>query len=58
MKDLLQGATDTEKNASGRTRGVKVDAWKQDRELDQSFQDTGLANATQDVEIGKAVGNK
>ena len=45
VDDLLNSATSEEKGASGRTRGVKNDAWKQDKELDQTFEDTGLAEA-------------
>lgn len=58
VNDLLNSATDAEKSASGRTRGANVDAWKQDRELDQAFKERGLADAVQDVEIGRAVGNE
>lgn len=44
-------------SGSGRTRGIQNDVWKQDKELDQSFRDSGLAEAAQDVEIDRAVGN-
>lgn len=59
VDDLLSDITEEEKNmsGSGRTRGIQNDVWKQDKELDQSFRDSGLAEAEQDVEIGRAVGN-
>ncbi|KAJ3533354.1 hypothetical protein NM688_g7295 [Phlebia brevispora] len=45
VDDLLNSATSEEKGAQSRTRGVKNDAWKQDRELDNAFVNTGLAEA-------------
>ncbi|GJE94512.1 hypothetical protein PsYK624_106820 [Phanerochaete sordida] len=43
VDDLLSNASDIT-DVSGRTRGKKVDAWKQDREMDQSLKETGVAD--------------
>ncbi|KAI0649329.1 hypothetical protein C8Q79DRAFT_950000 [Trametes meyenii] len=56
VEDLLSSTTQDERDLSVRTRGKKVDAYKQERDLDQSFEETGLADADQDVEIGRATG--
>ena len=45
VDDLLSSATREERSAQGRTRGVKVDAWKQERELDQSLDEAGAGNS-------------
>ena len=52
----MNSATSEERGVSGRTRGVKNDAWKQDRELDNAFADSCLADADEDVEIDRATG--
>ena len=49
VDELLSNTTEEERNASGRTRGVNVDAWKQERELDQAFNERGLAVTEEDV---------
>lgn len=56
VNDLLGSATEDEKNVSGRTRGKKVDAFKQERDVDQFLDETGISSAQQDVEIGAATG--
>lgn len=56
VDDLLSSAPDDAKGVSGRTRGAKIDAWKGDKEVDQFMQNSGLADAEQDVEIGRATG--
>jgi hypothetical protein len=56
VNDLLDSVTDEERNVSGRTRGVKVDAYKQEKEMDDAYKATGVADAEQDVVIGKASG--
>ncbi|EKM58063.1 uncharacterized protein PHACADRAFT_182452 [Phanerochaete carnosa HHB-10118-sp] len=56
VDDLLSSAPDGIKGISGRTRGAKVDAWKQDREVDRYMNDTELTDEEQDVEIGRATG--
>lgn len=56
VNDLLDSATKDERGASGRTRGVKNDAFKQEREMDQALADTGITDAEQSVEIGRATG--
>ena len=40
------------------TRGKKVDAFKQERELDQFMESSGLADAEQDIEISRATGRQ
>ncbi|PCH42140.1 hypothetical protein WOLCODRAFT_89643 [Wolfiporia cocos MD-104 SS10] len=57
VDDLLGSATEGERNVSGRTRGNKVDAYKQERNVDRFFDQTGLSSAEQDVEIDAATGN-
>ncbi|KAI0087306.1 hypothetical protein BDY19DRAFT_244936 [Irpex rosettiformis] len=42
VNDLLKSATQEEKGMSGRTRGKKNDAWKQEKELDKAYTDTGI----------------
>ncbi|PSR89000.1 hypothetical protein PHLCEN_2v4962 [Hermanssonia centrifuga] len=42
-------------NPSG-TRGIRVDAWKQDKEMDKMYVESGLADAVQDVEIKRGTG--
>jgi len=56
VNDLLDSATGDERNAQGRTRGNKVDAFRQERDLDRAFDGSGVANADQDIEIGAATG--
>lgn len=56
VEDLFGSTTSEERNTQGRTRGVKNDAYKQERKLDQSFLDTGIADAEQDVDITSAAG--
>ena len=43
VDDLLNSAPEA-RGVSGRTRGAKVDAFKQEKELDQALQDAGVAN--------------
>ncbi|EIN09728.1 hypothetical protein PUNSTDRAFT_133501 [Punctularia strigosozonata HHB-11173 SS5] len=45
-----------EQNVEGRTRGIKVDAFKQEREMDKFLDEQGITDADQDVEISKASG--
>ncbi|KAH9831661.1 uncharacterized protein C8Q71DRAFT_881868 [Rhodofomes roseus] len=56
VNDLLGSATGDERNASGYTRGKKVDAFRQERDLDRAFDETGISNAGQDIEVGSATG--
>lgn len=52
----MSSTTKDERNVQGRTRGVKNDAYKQERELDDRMQDSGIMDAEQDIEIGAASG--
>ena len=52
---MLSSATAEEKSAFG-TRGKRVDAYKQDREVDRMLEESGISNADQNVEIGAASG--
>ncbi|KAI0925715.1 hypothetical protein AcV5_008377 [Taiwanofungus camphoratus] len=57
VDDLLDSTTDAERNVGGgKTRGKRVDAWKQDRDVDQFLDQTGIASADRDVEISAATG--
>ena len=56
VDDLMSSTTQEERDVQGRTRGKKVDAYKQERELDQFFDESGISSADQDVEIGRATG--
>ena len=42
VDDLLNSATSEEKGVQGRTRGVKNDAYKQEKEMDNAFAQTGV----------------
>ena len=48
VDDLVNSATDAEKNVQGRTRGVKNDAWKQERELDSAMKNAGAIGGDED----------
>ncbi|KAI0768125.1 hypothetical protein BD413DRAFT_664690 [Trametes elegans] len=56
VDDLLSSINQDGAGISGRTRGVKVDAYKQERDVDRLLDETGIADAEQDVEIGRATG--
>ena len=56
VNDLMDGATSDERNVQGRTRGNKVDAYRQERNLDQALGESGVLDAEQDIEIGAATG--
>ena len=56
VEDLLSSATDEERNVSSYTRGNRVDAFKQERDIDRAFDDAGISEGQQDVEINAAVG--
>ncbi|KAI0329091.1 hypothetical protein GY45DRAFT_1354742 [Cubamyces sp. BRFM 1775] len=56
VDDLLSSTTQDEMDVQGRTRGNKVDAYKQERDLDQFLDEAGITGAEQDVEIGRATG--
>ncbi|EMD34159.1 hypothetical protein CERSUDRAFT_98087 [Gelatoporia subvermispora B] len=56
VDDLLSSTTKEERNVAGKTRGNRVDAYKQEREVDRFMQDNGLEDADQDIEIGRATG--
>jgi hypothetical protein len=58
VNDLMSSAPEDATNVQGRTRGVKVDAFKQEKEVDQFMRDTGIEQAEQDVEIGRATGRQ
>jgi hypothetical protein len=46
-----------EGDATG-TRGVKVDAYKQERDVDRFLDEQGISTAAQDVQIGAATGRR
>ena len=48
VNDLLDSATAEEKDVSGRTRGKKNDAWKQEKELDQVYADADIDDEAED----------
>lgn len=52
----MDSATSDERNVQGRTRGNKVDAYRQERNLDQALGESGVLDAEQDIEIGAATG--
>ncbi|KAH9936054.1 hypothetical protein B0H21DRAFT_699044 [Amylocystis lapponica] len=55
--DLMDNMSDEERNVGqGRTRGNKVDAYKQERGIDNALEQSGISSADQDVEIGAATG--
>ncbi|KAI9000512.1 hypothetical protein BD414DRAFT_471860 [Trametes punicea] len=56
VDDLLSSSSQDERDVSGRTRGKKVDAFKQERDVDRFLDETGISSAQQDVEIGRATG--
>ena len=56
VDDLLSGTTDEERNVGSKTRGKRVDAYKQERQVDQLMQESGIGDADQDIEIGRATG--
>ncbi|KAH9928338.1 uncharacterized protein B0H18DRAFT_1084509 [Fomitopsis serialis] len=56
VNELLDSATSDERNAQGRTRGNKVDAFRQERDLDRAFDESGVADADQDIEVGATTG--
>ncbi|EED83246.1 predicted protein [Postia placenta Mad-698-R] len=56
VDDLLGSLTEEERNVGGRTRGKKVDAYKQERGIDEDLDASGISSADQDVEIGAATG--
>lgn len=56
VDDLLSSTTEEERNVGSYTRGNRVDAYKQERAIDRAFDEAGVANAEQDVEISAAVG--
>lgn len=44
VDDLKSSSTEEERNVSGYTRGIKVDAYKQEREMDRIFEDPDVNN--------------
>ena len=58
VDDLLSSTLPGERDVSGYTRGNRVDAYKQERDLDRAFEETGVADADQDIEIGAASGRR
>lgn len=44
VDDLKSSSTEEERNVSGYTRGIKVDAYKQEREMDHIFEDPDVDN--------------
>ncbi|KAI0360059.1 hypothetical protein OH77DRAFT_1419454 [Trametes cingulata] len=56
VDELLSTTSPEERDVSGRTRGKKVDAFKQERDVDRFLDETGISTAEQDVEIGRATG--
>jgi hypothetical protein len=55
IDDLRANHFEGEGDRTG-TRGVKVDAYKQERDMDKFLDEQGITNAEQDVEIGRASG--
>ncbi|KDQ51859.1 hypothetical protein JAAARDRAFT_198733 [Jaapia argillacea MUCL 33604] len=47
-----------EKNVKGKTRGKKVDAYRQERDVDRALEETGVDPGEQDVEISAADGRR
>lgn len=56
IDDLLGSLTEEERNIGGRTRGKKVDAYKQERSIDEDLEASGISSADQDIELGAATG--
>lgn len=52
----MNNSTDEERNMQGRTRGKKVDAYRQERDLDRALDESGALGDEQDIEIGAATG--
>ena len=52
----MDATTNEERNVQGRTRGNKVDAFRQERDLDQALGESGVLDAEQDIEISAATG--
>ena len=52
----MSSATDEERNVSSYTRGNRVYAFEQERAIDRAFDDAGISEDQQDVEINAAVG--
>ncbi|EGO24717.1 hypothetical protein SERLADRAFT_468422 [Serpula lacrymans var. lacrymans S7.9] len=57
VQELMQDTTKDEKKKSG-TRGKKINAYKQEQDMDRAFEETGTDPAEQDVEIRAAVGRR
>lgn len=58
VDDLLASSDPAERDVSGYTRGNRVDAYKQEREVDRALDEAGITDADQDVEISAAVGRR
>ncbi|KAI0749495.1 hypothetical protein C8Q80DRAFT_1269367 [Daedaleopsis nitida] len=58
INDLLSSATDDERSVSSYTRGNRVDAFKQEREMDRAFDESGVADEEQEIEITAATGRR
>ena len=58
VEDLLASTLPGERDVSGYTRGKRVDAYKQERELDRAMEESGELTGDQDVEITAAVGRR
>ncbi|EPT01720.1 hypothetical protein FOMPIDRAFT_41334 [Fomitopsis schrenkii] len=56
VNELMNNSTDEERNMQGRTRGKKVDAYRQERDLDRALDESGALGDEQDIEIGAATG--
>ncbi|KAH9945302.1 uncharacterized protein BXZ73DRAFT_96288 [Epithele typhae] len=56
VDDLLSSQTAEERDATGGTRGKRVDAFKQERDLDRAYEESGVYDDQKDVEIRSATG--
>ncbi|KAI0925716.1 hypothetical protein AcV5_008378 [Taiwanofungus camphoratus] len=57
VEDILEDETDEERNMGGaKTRGKREDAWKQDRDLDKLFDETGVSSVGKEIEVTNATG--
>lgn len=56
VDDLLSSTTEEERDVSGYTRGVDVDAYKQEREMDRQLGQTGVIDDEEDVDVDRSTG--
>ncbi|KAH7927908.1 hypothetical protein BV22DRAFT_1103356 [Leucogyrophana mollusca] len=57
VQELVGSTTKDERSRTG-TRGKKNDPYKQERQMDRDFEQSGIEPAEQDIEISAATGRK